>query len=192
MTGAYVLSAWQHDQDPTTDYAVLTVAPNVVNGRRPTRRRHRQRVTRRSTAGRKQRDGCRLQRRTQRRTRHVRGQGVRVKGFPTFDCHGFVGGSSGSPWLTIDANGHATIHGVIGGLKQGGCHEYRSHSSAFNDAVRTSSIAPRPARTRTLSSNPTLPGVSGQVGCRRRAHCRASRFCRDDSETAATPTTNDA
>jgi hypothetical protein len=60
----------------------------------------------------------------------------RIKSFPTFDCHGFIGGSSGSPWLTIDPDGHATIHGVIGGLKQGGCHEYRSHSSAFNDAVR--------------------------------------------------------
>jgi hypothetical protein len=70
------------------------------------------------------------------------------EGYPTFDCHGFSGGSSGSPWLTWDADsGRWTLHGVIGGLHQGGCFEYRSHTSAFTTDVdalldRASSHAP--------------------------------------------------
>jgi V8-like Glu-specific endopeptidase len=48
-------------------------------------------------------------------------------GYPAFDCHGYRGGVSGSPWVT---NGQ--IYGVIGGLHQGGCVESTSYSSAFS------------------------------------------------------------
>jgi V8-like Glu-specific endopeptidase len=137
VTGAYVLPAWQHDQDPTTDYAVLTVAPRVING-------HTTQLA--DVTGSEALGGAPPVGSSVTVVAYNAGRDdepvtcvakvFRIKGFPTFDCHGFVGGSSGSPWLTIDATGHATIHGVIGGLKQGGCHEYRSHSSTFNDTVR--------------------------------------------------------
>jgi V8-like Glu-specific endopeptidase len=54
-----------------------------------------------------------------------------------FDCHGFYGGTSGSPWLSdYDArtqSGH--VMGVIGGYQQGGTEEWRSYSPLFTDAV---------------------------------------------------------
>ena len=138
VTGAYVLPAWQHDQDPTTDYAVLTVAPDDINGRTTQLAD----VTGSESLGAAPPVGSSVTVVAYNAGRDDEpvtcvAKVFRIKGFPTFACHGFVGGSSGSPWLTIDATGHATIHGVIGGLKQGGCHEYRSHSAAFNYAVRT-------------------------------------------------------
>jgi hypothetical protein len=69
-------------------------------------------------------------------------------GYPTFDCHGFRAGSSGSPWLTWNPHAESwTLRGVIGGPHEGGCFEYRSHSSAFTSDVdglldRASSHAP--------------------------------------------------
>jgi hypothetical protein len=55
-----------------------------------------------------------------------------TNGFPSFNCHGYVGGSSGSPWLHELPQLHLTVvEGVIGGLHQGGCFEYTSYSSAF-------------------------------------------------------------
>lgn len=54
-----------------------------------------------------------------------------------FDCHGFFGGTSGSPWLSdYDArtqSGH--VVGVIGGYQEGGTEEWRSYSPLFTDAV---------------------------------------------------------
>jgi V8-like Glu-specific endopeptidase len=54
-----------------------------------------------------------------------------------FDCHGFYGGTSGSPWLSdYDARtqtGH--VMGVIGGYQEGGTEEWRSYSPLFTDAV---------------------------------------------------------
>jgi V8-like Glu-specific endopeptidase len=52
-----------------------------------------------------------------------------------FDCHGFYGGTSGSPWLSdYDARtqtGH--VIGVIGGYQEGGSEEWRSYSPVFSD-----------------------------------------------------------
>lgn len=54
-----------------------------------------------------------------------------------FDCHGFYGGTSGSPWLSdYDArtqSGH--VMGVIGGYQEGGTEEWRSYSPMFTDAI---------------------------------------------------------
>jgi V8-like Glu-specific endopeptidase len=51
-----------------------------------------------------------------------------------FDCHGFYGGTSGSPWLSDYDNRSQTGHvvGVIGGYQQGGSEEWRSYSPLFN------------------------------------------------------------
>lgn len=54
-----------------------------------------------------------------------------------FDCHGFFGGTSGSPWLSdYDArteSGH--VVGVIGGYEEGGSQEWRSYSPVFDDNI---------------------------------------------------------
>lgn len=50
------------------------------------------------------------------------------QGFPAFNCGGYPGGTSGSPWLV----GHRkvrTVVGVIGGLHQGGCEPSTSYSA---------------------------------------------------------------
>lgn len=57
----------------------------------------------------------------------------RTSGFPSFDCPGFAGGTSGSPWITdYDATaGTGDLVGVIGGLHQGGCDQATSYSAPF-------------------------------------------------------------
>jgi hypothetical protein len=54
-------------------------------------------------------------------------------GFPTFLCHGYVGGTSGSPFLT--ASRPRTIVGLVGGRDLGGCNEALSYSPPFGPAV---------------------------------------------------------
>jgi V8-like Glu-specific endopeptidase len=57
-------------------------------------------------------------------------------GYPTFDCPGFSGGTSGSPWLTWDPVArHYIVHAVIGGPKGGGCVDSTSYSPPFDDAI---------------------------------------------------------
>ncbi|HTZ45384.1 MAG TPA: trypsin-like peptidase domain-containing protein [Jatrophihabitans sp.] len=57
-------------------------------------------------------------------------------GHPTFDCPGFSDGTSGGPWLAVQPDtGRSVVRGVIGGLHQGGCHDYTSYSPAFSAAI---------------------------------------------------------
>jgi V8-like Glu-specific endopeptidase len=137
VTGAYVLPAWLLDHDPKADYAVLTVAPRIVAGRTVQLAD----VTGSETLGAAVRPGTSVTVVAYNSGRDdapisCRATVYELRKFPTFDCHGFINGSSGSPWLTLDSQGHATIHGVIGGLDQGGCQEYRSHSATFDGEVR--------------------------------------------------------
>jgi hypothetical protein len=56
-------------------------------------------------------------------------------GFPAFNCRGYVGGTSGGPWLT----GHGrirTVVGVIGGLHQGGCKASTSYAALLGSPAR--------------------------------------------------------
>jgi len=57
--------------------------------------------------------------------------------YPTFDCAGFVDGTSGSPWLAdydpLTRTG--LVVGVIGGLDGGGKYDYTSYSSPFDEAT---------------------------------------------------------
>ena len=136
VTGAYVLPAWLRYHDPAADYAVLTVAPHVAGGRTVQLAE----VTGAETLGASVPPGTKVTVVAYNAGRDdapiaCRATVYVLRKYPTFDCHGFVNGSSGSPWLTLDAHGHATIHGVIGGLDQGGCREYRSHSATFDSAV---------------------------------------------------------
>jgi V8-like Glu-specific endopeptidase len=54
-----------------------------------------------------------------------------------FDCHGFYGGTSGSPWLrdydSRTQSGH--VIGVIGGYQEGGSEEWRSYSPLFDGDI---------------------------------------------------------
>lgn len=53
-----------------------------------------------------------------------------TNGYPAFNCHGYVGGSSGSPWLN-----RGYVDGLIGGWHQGGCVEYTSYTAPFTSAI---------------------------------------------------------
>lgn len=129
VTAAYVEPNWVSRQDRLADVAFLTVAPRTTRGVRS----EIEQVTGAYDLG----------------TAAVIGQRVTVtgypaggrndpitcaakvyvtRGFPSFDCRGFVSGTSGSPWLRVTGQG-AQIVGVIGGLNQGGCHDYTSYSS---------------------------------------------------------------
>lgn len=51
-------------------------------------------------------------------------------GFPSFDCSGYVDGTSGGPWIQ---DGH--VVGVIGGYEQGGCSGSTTYSAPFGASV---------------------------------------------------------
>lgn len=133
VNGAYLEPAWLRRQDPQADVAFLTVAPRTIRGVR----REIEQVTGAYRLG----------------LTPARGQHVKITGYPagsgndpitcsakvyftdgfaSFDCHGFVGGTSGSPWVQATRHG-GRIVGVIGGLHQGGCYEYTSYSSPLGD-----------------------------------------------------------
>ena len=80
-------------------------------------------------------------------------------GFPTFNCHGYVGGSSGSPWLTPGPGRHRQVVGLIGGLHQGGCYEYTSYSPSF-----AADVARLVARASAGTHPDTAPEPGGD-GC---------------------------
>jgi hypothetical protein len=138
VTAAYVSAGWQHDRSPEEDYAVLTVAPHTVQGRR---------IEIADATGSELLGHAPAPGTTVTVVAYNHGIGddpvacqarvfLRDNHYPTFDCHGFVGGSSGSPWLTTDpATAGWVLRGVIGGPNQGGCFEYRSHTSVFTDDV---------------------------------------------------------
>jgi V8-like Glu-specific endopeptidase len=133
VTAAYVDPAWIATQDPTADYAILRVAKH---GRRGV-----QDVTGGALVGLAPRKGQRI-------TDIAYNAGsndqpikctvptYRTAGYPAFNCHGYVGGSSGSPWLTtLPGTRLSVVHGVIGGLHQGGCFEYTSYSAPFDASI---------------------------------------------------------
>lgn len=77
------------------------------------------------------------------------------QGYPAFNCGGYVGGVSGSPWL----RGHGktrTIVGIIGGLHQGGCTPATSYSSRLGRAAHGS--LRRAAHHRRPDTFPAPPG----------------------------------
>lgn len=80
-------------------------------------------------------------------------------GFPAFGCHGYVGGSSGSPWLVPAGRAPRSVVGVIGGLHQGGCFDYVSYSSPF-DVTALQVLA----RADSGASSDVVPPAGGD-GC---------------------------
>jgi V8-like Glu-specific endopeptidase len=157
VTSAYVDPAWLTTQDPRYDYAILRVADHgdvgiqdvtggALLGTSP--RRH-QAITDVAYNGGIDDQPITCTPRT-----------YKTEGYPSFDCHGYVGGSSGSPWLTtVRGTRVNVVHGVIGGLHQGGCFEYTSYSSPFGKAVFRLL-----ARADAGTTADTLP-VAGGDGC---------------------------
>jgi hypothetical protein len=79
----------------------------------------------------------------------------RHNGFPAFNCGGYSGGVSGSPWLA----GHRkvrTVVGIIGGLHQGGCSPSTSYSSPLKGW--TKALLRRAARHHHGDTLPNPPG----------------------------------
>ena len=132
VSAAYVDRRWVSNQDPEYDYAFLAVDPQTRDGRAV----HLGDVV----------NGYRL------RTAPAPGTSITVvaypvgiddrpitcttqvyfsAGYPTFDCHGYVGGTSGAPWL-VNRGREVMVTGVIGGPHQGGCFEYTSYSPRFD------------------------------------------------------------
>jgi hypothetical protein len=125
---AYVDAAWIHGQDPRHDYAILQLVRHGGQGVED-RTGPAPRLDRAPAGGTKVSvDG------------YVAGIGGRpitcsasvyyTSGYPSFDCPGYAGGTSGGPWLSGD-----TVVGVIGGLHQGGCTAGTSYSAPFGAAV---------------------------------------------------------
>ena len=160
VTQAYVDPAWSAGQDPRYDYAFLRVAGRPA-GDQPVAVED---VTGGNRLGSAPPAGS-----TVTDVAYNAGIGDRpvrctvpvsfTDGFPTLDCHGYVGGSSGSPWLAADAAGRTSVEGVIGGPHQGGCHEYTSYSPAFTAAVREL------LRRATLGLRPDTVPKAGGDGC---------------------------
>jgi len=131
VTAAYVDARWIAARDPQHDYAFVVVAPRRQGGRVL---RLEDVVPGRSVgAAPESHVAVRI-------VAYPQGRGgpiscthptYRHDGYPAFDCHGFVGGTSGAGWL-VGGAGHEVIRGVIGGLHQGGCSEFTSYSPRFD------------------------------------------------------------
>jgi V8-like Glu-specific endopeptidase len=54
-----------------------------------------------------------------------------------FDCNGFYGGTSGSPWIKNynTKTRRGDVLGVIGGYQEGGRYDWRSYSSVFDKDI---------------------------------------------------------
>ncbi|MDQ2850299.1 MAG: trypsin-like serine protease [Actinomycetota bacterium] len=140
VTGVFVDSAWKTSQPDSDDFAILRVAPKVVNGTT----RELQDVTGANTL-------ADTPSHTLGPTTLVTVQGFNTGindhaisctnrlqftgGEPTFGCGGYVDGSSGSPWIVVGSDGLPRVTGVIGGLNQGGCTSQTSYSPSFGAAV---------------------------------------------------------
>ncbi len=154
VTAVHLASSWATRQDPDDDVAFLTVAPHTIDGVQT----EIERVTGAFALGATPKRGVRVA---------VTGYPVGTandpisctattyltRAFPSFDCRGYLGGTSGSPWLRTTRSG-TEIVGVIGGLDQGGCYDYTSYSSPLardaDDSYRRASahapadVAPQP------------------------------------------------
>lgn len=131
VAAAYVPPQWKQGQDAQHDYAILRMQPKHLNG-------HRQAIQDVTGANRlalaprigEQVTGVAYNKGFDDKPIRCTVPAYYTRHYPAFDCHGYVIGSSGSPWLH-----DGTVVGVIGGLHQGGCTEHTSYSSHFRADV---------------------------------------------------------
>ena len=135
---AYAAPAWVNGQDPLADFVVLQVAPQQMGQTSATL----ESVTGGLPVGQAaltsaERDVTVMG--------YVAGSNDnpvtcaaplgQTQGYPTFNCHGFFDGSSGSPFLWSDRGRAPVLVGVLGGLHQGGCFEWNSFSAPFDATI---------------------------------------------------------
>lgn len=136
VTALTLPPGWTRSQNPQDDFAFLTLASHRVDGRSV----EIQQVTGAYQLGGRPRAG---------ETVTVLGYPIAsddaitcqapvyfTGAFPSFDCSGYVDGTSGGPWLVRTARGESIV-GVIGGLNQGGCVASTSYTSLLIPAART-------------------------------------------------------
>ncbi len=159
VTAAHIEPGWVTGQDADADVAFLTIAPRVINGVRTEIEHVTGGYALGSTATRGQRvtvtgypAGGANSAITCRATTYV------TAGFPSFDCRGYVDGTSGSPWVRSTRHGPEIV-GVIGGLHQGGCVDSTSYSSPL---TRDADQAYR--RAAEAAPGDTVP-AAGNDGC---------------------------
>jgi V8-like Glu-specific endopeptidase len=140
VTGAYVDPRWRSTRDPHFDYAFLTVAPqmqndhltsiqNAVGGGNPLALKARFGIPVLVVGYPAGVTGSPIMCATT-TYNHL--------GYPAFDCNGYVGGTSGSPWLVLSGpSTTGAIYGVLGGLQQGGATPSTSYSSPFGSSTFT-------------------------------------------------------
>jgi V8-like Glu-specific endopeptidase len=136
VTAAHLAPAWLRSQDPHDDFAFLTVAPQAIHGRVT----EIQQVTGAYTVGNEPQSGQAI---TVLGYPEVSNKGPRTcqtkvyftDGFPSFDCRGYVAGTSGGPWLVRTSSGTRVV-GIIGGRNEGGCVDSSSYSSPLTQAAR--------------------------------------------------------
>lgn len=134
---AYLPAQWVSDQSPQYDYAILQLAPQTRDGRTV----NVQDLVGGNVLGLAPENGQTI-------TDIAYNAGVddepvtctttvySTDGYPSFNCAGYVSGSSGSPWLTtVPGTDQDVVRGVIGGLHQGGCYSSTSYSSTFQSDV---------------------------------------------------------
>jgi V8-like Glu-specific endopeptidase len=159
VTGAHLAPGWLKSQDPQTDFAFLTVAPRTIDGRL----KEIEQVAGAFLLGGDPRSGEAItvlgypagsdnDAITCRTTLYFTGA------FPSFDCRGYVGGTSGGPWLVRSARG-VRIVGVIGGLNQGGCVDSTSYSSLLTR------VAGRVYAMASDHATPDIAPAPGGDGC---------------------------
>jgi hypothetical protein len=129
---AWVAPTWVSTQDPHNDYAFLQVAPQVIGG---------QRVNVEDLAGGSILGVAMPSGTTVTDIAYPHGINdepitctnrlIYTSGYPTFDCNGYPGGTSGSPLLVTHRGLPTVVVGLIGGLDQGGCFDWNSFSSPF-------------------------------------------------------------
>lgn len=130
---AYLPTPWLARQDPHYDYALLQLARQVRNGRLVGIQEvtGANRIGVAPTAGQPVTDVAYNEGRNDVPVTCTV-PAYLTSSYPSFDCHDYVGGSSGSPWLTASPGTTIRVtRGVIGGLHQGGCFEFTSYTAPF-------------------------------------------------------------
>ncbi|MDQ1749178.1 MAG: hypothetical protein QOE71_234 [Pseudonocardiales bacterium] len=150
---AYVSAGWLDNQNPEDDVAFLTVSAAAANPSAATVQAVVGGYSLASAPGAD--DQVRV-------SGYVAGDDVAVSctadvyltgAYPSFDCAGFAGGTSGGPWITNGATGTPVLAAVIGGLHQGGCSPDTSYSAPFTAA--TAAILARAAQDQAADILPS-------------------------------------
>ena len=162
VAATYVDPRWLHQHDPLHDYAFLTVSPQSQGGRA---------VGVEQVVGSDELVVDRDAAAPVTVVAYPAQSGGRPiictaatyvhQGYPGFDCGGYVGGTSGGPWLTDydQSTGRGHINGVIGGLHQGGCSPDTSYSPYFD--ADTAKVFDRAAQDEPGDDVP----AAGSDGC---------------------------